>query len=60
MTIYRSMIEKDPTNFEAWFLLAEEHIFNRQLSEALFAFSKALEKNDPEIESLVIQNLHVH
>lgn len=51
------MIEKDPSNFEAWFLLAEEYLLNRQLSEALFAFSKALGKNDSEMERLVVQSL---
>lgn len=51
------MIEKDEANYEAWYLLAEEYILNDQLSDALFAFSKALKKQDDKMKNLVLESL---
>ncbi|AGK53726.1 ATP-binding protein [Bacillus sp. 1NLA3E] len=55
--IFLAMIEKDEANYEAWYLLAEEYILNDQLSDALFAFSKALKKQDDKMKNLVLESL---
>jgi SpoVK/Ycf46/Vps4 family AAA+-type ATPase len=55
--IFLTMVQKDEDNYEAWYLLAEEYILNGQLSEALFAFSKALKKNEDTMKDLVLASL---
>ncbi|MEH6906770.1 AAA family ATPase [Neobacillus drentensis] len=53
--LYRVMLEKDPENAQAWFLLGEECLEQNQLAEGLNAFSHSLK--DQEIENLVIASL---
>ncbi|MEH7094895.1 AAA family ATPase [Neobacillus vireti] len=53
--LYRAMLEKDPENVQAWFLLGEEFLEKNQLAEGLNAFSKSLK--DREMEDLVIASL---
>lgn len=48
IAIFKMMLEKDKENYEAWFLLAEEYRQRDSLADALFAYAKALEKNDPK------------
>lgn len=56
--MFLAMVEKDEDNYEAWYLLAEEYMLNDQLAEALFAFSKALKKNDDKMKNLVMESLN--
>jgi SpoVK/Ycf46/Vps4 family AAA+-type ATPase len=48
------MVEKDERNVEAWYLLGEEYLQNKGfLSEALDAFSNALQYDDGEFEKKI-------
>ncbi|MEH7159412.1 AAA family ATPase [Neobacillus drentensis] len=53
--LYRVMIERDPENAQAWFLLGEECLEQNQLAEALNAFS--LSMKDHKMKNLVITSL---
>lgn len=57
IAIFKMMLEKDKENYEAWFLLAEEYRQRDSLADALFAYAKALEKNDPKMREMVIRGL---
>lgn len=55
--LLKSMVEQDPTNTSAWYMLGEEHLQSGQLSEGLFAFSKALEQKDSSMEEHIKEYL---
>lgn len=60
LAIFQSMLEKDPENYEAWFLLGEEYRQLDELADALFSYAKALEKNDPKLRGMVLEGLKTY
>lgn len=60
LAIFQSMLEKDPENYEAWFLLGEEYRQLNRLGDALFSYSKALGKSDPKLREMVIEGLKAY
>ncbi|MUK89206.1 AAA family ATPase [Ornithinibacillus sp. L9] len=55
--LLQSMVEKDKSNIQAWYMLGEELLQQENLREALYAFSMALAENDYTMEQNVIAYL---
>jgi SpoVK/Ycf46/Vps4 family AAA+-type ATPase len=55
--ILREMVEGNPGNAPAWYLLGLEYLEQGMLSEALGAFSEALKSSDPELKAKVFTQL---